>query len=233
MADERHSNADPERFGPYRAFDNFFRWPDLFAWWPQPAEPSERSEGRERVSPPDSAWTAAIQRAVEAGYRLTEAQIRQGYEVAERFNRQFTGMGQAGTDFQDLTNRMLWSSFDVAAGWVEFMSSLPASMLSMVSPPAGRNGVGAGVAVAIKSALSARVELDLRPGAAQEKLSCNPLKSPESKRTISKIEFERDEDTGETVLRIEVKDNTPAGVYSGAVQDERGYPRGTLTVVLE
>lgn len=230
MADDRHSNPDPERSGPYRAFDNFFRWPDLFAWWLQPPGTSDDPD---RPCPPDSAWAATIQRAVEAGYRLTEAQIKQGYEVAERFNRQFSGMGRAGTDFQDLTNRMLWSTYDVAAGWVEFMSSLPASMMSMVAQPAHRNGGGRGVAVAIKSPRSARVDLDLRPGAETEKLSCNPLQSPESKRSISKIEFESDDDGGETVLRIEVKDNMPAGVYSGAVQDEHGYPQGTLTVVLE
>lgn len=238
MADDHYSKPDSERSGPYRSFDNFYRWPDFFSWWLPAARAEPSAEAKEA---PANEWSSRTQEAVGDAYRMIESQMRQGYDIADSFNRQFTEMGRAGGDLQDVTNRMLWSSYDMAAGWIEFMTSLPMSMMSMMAPPGARNGArngaaGDAVSVVVTSAPGRSVEdwkLDLAPGAVAKELKCNPLRSPNTKKTISKISFGRKEDGGGTVLRIHVTENTPTGVYSGAIQDQNGYAQGTLTVILD
>jgi len=186
---------------------------------------------------------AIIQDAVEAAYRVVEENVREGRKTAERLRAGATAPPEEAESAKAVANRMMQLSRELSVTWVELIMAVLRDsdlrhLLDRVmaqdrsgSPePAASGGLARPVVQRISSRKPIEVTLSpLAAGAATPALAGLHALDP-SAPSIRSVNFSPRPD-GVLELRIDVPDDQPQGVYTGAVVDPEGLqPLGTLTV---
>jgi hypothetical protein len=89
-----------------------------------------------------------------------------------------------------------------------------------------------GLTLDIQSPRRIEVSVDLRPRSLALSLVVHDLRAPEpDKPRLTGVTLEGLPDEERVLLRLQVPEDHPPGIYSGLILDERtSLPRGTLTV---
>jgi hypothetical protein len=243
---ERLRRPNPARTKPIRD------WSHLYSKSaPRPSEPGVEGKSEPTLSTlADS--EEAINRGVEAGYRVIGEHIRRGQAAAEQFSPHKTNPVPPRDnsqirqdDIQKLLERIFQSVSDLVPFWVELFNTLAASGLSRFSTAmqrsqaksAAANGVAdtappGQIPIEITSVQPARVTLDLYPGAAAGELASYELHATDPRKPpMTEIEFVAGDSEQAGFVKIRVPPDQPAGTYTGVIVDRNsGQPRGTLMV---
>lgn len=230
-AEDRLRRPEPARTGPKRAFNPLAAAAE--AKPPGPAEPMTVD--------------AIIHDAVDAAYRVVEENVREGRRTAERLRAGVTATASDAESAKAAANRVMHLSKELSVSWVELImavlrdSELKGVLDRLTAQDRGRvepahAAAGRGVTQRLSSRKPIEVALSSLPIASAETvpgvagLHCLTPGHP----AIVAVGFSSRPD-GALELRIDVPDDQPAGVYTGAVVDPgSGEGLGTLTVrVLE
>jgi hypothetical protein len=206
-AKNRRKRPEPSRKGPRRNAMAGLGGDETGAW-------SQQSPGD------------AIANAVNLGYRVVEEYLEQGRDAAQRFRKGSYSSANVEEDLKTLVDRLVRVTKDITAAWTEILSAFTRA----ASPAASR--VGPAVSVELKSKRRTEVMFDLRPLAGRFVPSVPALYAAStSKSTLTDIQFRLSADGAHAVLAIDVPDDLPPGVYSGAIVDSTtNVPGGTLSV---
>ena len=113
---DRYRRPDATRQEPIRSWWNFFR-------------PAESPNGSSQKPPGDGRkLNHVVDRGVKLGYQVIEDQIRQGQRLAEEINSRSYGTESMNRDLQELAIRSMRYYVDAASLFMDFMSTLPASV---------------------------------------------------------------------------------------------------------
>ena len=193
---------------------------------------------------------AVVSAAVSAAYKVMEDNVQEGRRAAERLRAAAGPPSEPPPDAKAVASRLAHMTRQLGATWIELVAALlrEPDVRSVVNrlllhdqpraDPPGDAGRMAPMSIAQRVRSRKPVEVTLSPLPALNPaappgvaglLSLNPA-SP----ALRQVAFEVAADGG-LQIRIEVPDDQPADVYSGAVVDpESRRPLGTLTVrVLE
>jgi hypothetical protein len=187
------------------------------------------------------------------GYRVIDQYIRQGQTFAQA-GWPSRSSAASPLDPQKLTERMFQYASDLAGVWLEYAQAVgqapvpPGSEGPARAAPAAPHVGGFDIGspsradraspvpprVSIDVVASQRVELsvDLRPGAARCTLRVFDLRAldPELPR-ISGVTIEATPEDDRVLVRLELPEGQPAGVYTGVIVDHASHlPHGTLSV---
>lgn len=187
-----------------------------------------------------------VSQGVEAGYRVVEEYLRQGQNVARGVGLPFSGGTPADDGVQGRMGAMLRSFSDFAGMWMDVASRVGPGGAPGATPPVGTAGpfpVGPvaaepqGVAPLaltfdIQSARRIEVSVNLHPRSSGLSLMVHELRAPEpDKPRLTGVTLQGLPDEERLVLRLQVPEEYPPGVYSGVILDTRtSFPRGTLSV---
>jgi hypothetical protein len=196
-----------------------------------------------------------VSRSVELGYRVIDEYIRQGQKAAQRLGDRSYGAATMTNDASELATRMTQYASDFTALWFEFLQASGAGMMtrppiepsnvargsSPVPPPAPPSPPPSAVTtvlpsdvvrlkVAVVSPYPTEVSLDLRPQAANGRVTVQSLRAVDGdKPRLSDVAVEDSE--GAMTLRIRVPEGQPAGIYTGLIVDEAtSRPVGTVNL---
>jgi hypothetical protein len=163
-----------------------------------------------------------VSQGVKLGYSVLEEQMREGRKFAERL-RGPARPGQTAPDLGALIERALNIYRDIGAlafAATEALARSPGAAAAPEAPAAP----SASYAFDVKSSRKVSVKLDVRAGGAPR---VGPLQAALGDApAIASVGFEAG-----SVLRLEIADEQPAGVYNAVVVDAAsGEPLGTLTV---
>jgi hypothetical protein len=231
MSSPRHKKPELNRHDPVRHFAG------VFGSSPNPTAPSP--EG-------------AVSRGVEMGYRVIEQYMRQGQTFAQA-GWPSRSSDASPTDPQKLTERMFQYASDLAGVWLEYAQAVGQASPSPASPgparpaPAaphvggfdigsrvdpGSSAVPPRVSIDVVSRKRVELTVDLKPGAAATPLRVFDLRAGDpALPRISGVTIEALPQDHRVVVRIELPDDQPAGVYAGVIVDlESNVPHGTLSV---
>ena len=243
---DRLRRKDPERKGPIRNPTTYFR--DSKSW-------------KERESPTaqsPSQWAGlsdslddAVTHGVKLGYEVIEKYLRQGQQVAETMQNAFPQNSPYEENWEKVVGDIMRLSRDMSGLWIdaidllmegpEFFSKLtrpkqtdhegvqpnktPDSNIPM-------NGANRKLAIEIACKRRTRVILDIRRSPDQAVLHIHALHPPDPTiPPLTNISFLREGDSGIPVLRLNIPEKQPAGIYTGAVVDQKSNEAlGTVCV---
>jgi hypothetical protein len=173
----------------------------------------------------DHAWgqrADPVGEGVRLGYSVLDEQMREGQRLAERLRG--AARGQPPLDLGALIERALNIYRDIGAlafAATEALARSPGGARAPEPPPPAAPR-GAAYALEVRSSRRVSVKLDLHGAGAP---SVGPL-AQRGAPPIESVGFEPG-----SVLRLEIGDDQPAGVYNAVVVDAgSGEPLGTLTV---
>ncbi len=229
--EERLRRPEPARDGPRRAFNT-------------------KAAGRETRPPgPAEPMTAdaIIQDAVESAYRVVEENVKEGRKAAERLRAGVAAGPEEAESTKAVANRLMHLSKELSVTWVELIMAVLREtelrqLLDRIAPGADRSQTasppadGAGPSRRLIQRVSSRkpIEVSASPlahgaSAAAPAVAGLHALNPEA-ASLRQVAFSLRPD-GALELRIDVPDDQPVGVYSGAVVDPDSLsPLGTLTV---
>ena len=180
-----------------------------------------------------------VSRSVDLGYRVVDDYIRQGQRTAQRFSERAYTPEAMVSDAQEMAGRMTQYASELMGVWLEFLDA--ASAANAGRRTAAENGAPPGVSapapatpervpaerasvrIEIASRRPAEVEIDLRPARADAPLLLHGLRctDPNTPRLIDVSLQPPSAANDPWRLRVGVPDSQPAGLYTGAIVDER------------
>jgi hypothetical protein len=182
------------------------------------------------AAPPTSAHRRVIEKAVKLAYGVVDDHIAQGQKAAESLRAGTYTSADFDTDLKMLLERALSLSKEIGALGVDTLDAVR----KMAGPRLGAPPVS-DVAVEVKSKRRNQVKYDLRSSPTRFSPAVPPLYSADrTKEPLKDIRFEV-RDGQHPVLIVNIPDNHPYGVYSGAIVDSETHePAGFISVrVLE
>lgn len=240
MTKQRHQRPPLERDKPLRNFSGLFGG-------------AGGAPGR-RASPDDAAHadpgpTEAVSSAVNLGYRVIDAYLRQGQEAAKAFaGQELPGQPLLDESLQQMTQRMLQYGMDFAGMWFEIWTKLGQGGFGDAAwpgfaPPSERNRAPRTppapapaparehVSVFVQSARPTETSLDLRYPLSNE-LVVHALRAEgHDAPSISQVSLQRGADDETLSVRVTVPADQPPGPYNAMIVDAlTNLPRGTLSV---
>ena len=220
---QRLRREDPERTAPIRRFSTMFR--------------KDEQDNDKTRDGPSTKMQDDISDAVRMGYSVIEEQIRQGQRAAQQLGGMPSGVGSATFGVNDIANRLLQYSTDLAALHFDLMATLlhPAAMSGAMPGAAPSQDSGARVMIEIESKRKNQVTLDLWPHSQTANLTVPALHAAESdKSPLTDVSFVPGTDDVPARLHIVVSDSQPPGLYSGLILDaDSGQANGTLSLRLD
>jgi hypothetical protein len=205
---------------------------------PPPGRPPEAAE---ELQEPRDARSAAYE-AVNGAYRVIDEYMRQGQRFAEEFWLPSPGGRPAGAELPRMVERFMQTAGEMGSAWLEMIASVATPpRTEEIRGTAGPFGAGghapevqhdlrSGLTVAVESRRPVRLSIEAPSGFRDAQVSAlvstDPVKPP-----ITGVRIEMIED--ETVLRLIVPEEQPAGRYHGVLLDRRTErPLGTASLVL-
>jgi len=178
------------------------------------------------AAPPTSVHQRVIEKAVKLAYGVVDDHIAQGQKAAESLRAGTYTSADFDSDLKMLLERALRISKEIGALGVDALDAVR----KMVGPRLGASAIS-DVAVEVKSKRRNQVKYDLRSSPARFSPTVPPLYSADrSKEPLKDIRFEV-RDGQHPVLVVNIPDNHPYGVYSGAIVDSETHePAGFISV---
>jgi hypothetical protein len=242
MDSQRRKRPKLERDQPVRNFSSLFTTTATSA--------AASSNGAGKTGAPSD----AVAGAVNLGYRVIDAYMRQGQEAAQSF----TGGGAPGQPpasepLQQMTSRLMQYGMDFAGLWFEMWSKLGQGGFpegawpgfpGAPSPPPERAGHAASasratseaeprdrVTVVVKSSLPVETALDLRQTRGKQLLIHALRPEGHEAPSIRSVEIETNAADGSLVVRVEIPADQAPGAYNCLIVDAgSNLPQGTLSV---
>ena len=201
---------------------------------PRATKPDPERTGPDRTTSGPAGPTGApkvINRAVELAYGVVDDHIRQGQQAAERLRAGTYSSADFDSDLKMCLDRMLKLSKEFGVVGVDFFDAVR----RMAGPRTGVGAPSGNVDVELKSKKRARVTHELRSNPPGFSPAVPPLHSADrTKEPLRDIRFVVREGQ-RPVLVVNIPDNHPSGVYTGAIVDSQTHePGGFISVrVLE
>jgi hypothetical protein len=213
----RATREEPERTEPKRTTSG-------------PGQQTQSSDGAGAASP-TAAHRKVIDRAVKLAYGVVDDHILQGQRAAERLRAGTYNSADFDSDLKMCLERALRLSKEFGVVGVDFFDAVR----RMAGPRSGPGSPAGDVAVEMKSKKRAQVNFDLRSPPTRFSPSVPPLHSADrTKEPLRDIHFVAREGL-RPVLVVNIPDDHPHGVYTGAIVDSQTHePGGYISVrVLE
>lgn len=176
---------------------------------------------------PPAAHRKVISRAVELAYGVVDDHIRQGQKAAERLRAGTYSSADFDSDLKMCLDRALRLSKELSVVGVEFLDAVG----RMAGSGAFSASVSRDVDLEVKSKKRAHVKWDLSLSPAGFSPSVPPLRSADrDKEPLRDVHFRVGEGQRH-VLVVNIPDEHPNGVYSGAIVDSKtNEPGGFVSV---
>ena len=202
MTDNRAKRDDPPRTRSNRTASG-------------PGQPAQSADGASAATPGDARRAKkVIGRAVKLAYGVVDDHILQGQKAAERLRAGTYSSADFDSDLKMLLDRALKLSKELGVVGVDFFDAVR----KMAGPRLGAPPVS-DVAVEVKSKQRNQVKYDIRSSPARFNPAVPPLYSADrTKEPLRDIHFTIG-DGQRPVLVVNIPDNHPYGVYSGAIVD--------------
>ncbi len=170
-----------------------------------------------------------ISDAVKLAYGVVNEQIAQGQRAAERVREGSYNAADLERDIKGQIDRVLRLSKDLGVASFDVLTALvraSASGVSIEPEPAPTN-----LAVEVKSSKRAQVTIDLRAKTERFVPTVPPLHAAD--RSVEPLKNVRivTKDAATPVLVVEIPDDQPIGVYTGAVVDATSHEPGGFICV--
>ena len=191
---------------------------------PERTEPNRTTSG---PAGPPGAQKKVISRAVELAYGVVDDHIRQGQKAAERLRAGTYSSADFDSDLKMCLDRALRLSKEFGVVGMEFFDAVR----RMAGTGAFAASAGGAVDLEVKSKKRAHVKWDLSLSPAGFSPSVPPLHSADrDKEPLRDVHF-RAGDGQRHVLVVNIPDEHPSGVYTGAIVDSKtNEPGGYVSV---
>jgi hypothetical protein len=191
---------------------------------PERTEPNRAPSG---PAGPPPARRKVINRAVELAYGVVDGHIRQGQKAAERLRAGTYSSADFDSDLKMCLDRALRLSKEFGVVGVDFFDAIRRMAGSSAFTASARGDVD----LEVKSKKRAHVKWDLSSSPAGFSPSVPPLQSADrSKEPLRDVHFKVGEGQRH-VLVVNIPDEHPNGVYSGAIVDSKtNEPGGFVSV---
>ena len=183
---------------------------------------------------------------VRLGYQVIDAYIKQGQKIAERFAAMPYGPERANGDPGELEVRAVQLLTELMANWSDFVGVYsealrpaagaarrqgPPQEHTSATPGATSDGPAIQLAYEVTSRRPALVNAEFFPGRETLNLASHGLRCLGSCGAEIRVVFEQEPERRRTIVSIDVPDEQPAGLYTGALLDSRdGSAVGGLSV---
>ena len=191
---------------------------------PERTDPNRTTSG---PAGPTGAHRKVISRAVDLAYGVVDDHIRQGQQAAERLRAGTYSSADFDSDLKMCLERALKLSKEFGVVGIDFFDALR----RMAGPGTFAASAGRNVDLEVKSKKRAHVKWDLSLSPAGFSPSVPPLQSANrDKEPLRDVHF-RAADGQRHVLVVNIPDEHPSGVYSGAIVDSKtNEPGGFVSV---
>jgi hypothetical protein len=198
---------------------------------PRATKPNPERTGPNRATSapagPPPAHRKVINRAVELAYGVVDDHIRQGQKAAERLRAGTYSSADFDSDLKMCLDRALRLSKEFGVVGVDLFDAIRRMAGSGAFTASARGDVD----LEVKSKKRAHVKWDLSSSPAGFSPSVPPLQSADrSKEPLRDVHFRMGEGQRH-VLVVNIPDEHPNGVYSGAIVDSKtNEPGGFVSV---
>ena len=240
---QRLRRQNPARVEPIRNWSNLYRNSDSWGKKVDEQPGTNAAEDAARDTPAKD----AVERGVQAGYQVVEEhirQIRQGQWIAGEINHGPYDSRGIGDDVLDILERLYRYSRDLMPLWSDLaglIARAPRLVRDLVlderddfETPAGATSGAVSIAVEVSSSRRTRVCIDLRADFAGRALGLRGLYAVDpAKPPLTELNFVHANGDDGVALEIHIKDEQPAGVYSGVIFElDSEKAGGTLSVAV-
>lgn len=224
---ERLRKPEPKRTEPIRDFPGYLRDSRAFG---EVGPEGNRQADTGLIEAADDVLT----RGVQLGYRIIDEHILQGHHAARQLRAGDTGSVEPGKNVETLVGRALDLTKDLGALWLDAVELLvKSSGRGNGAAEPETSGVGLQVGVEICSSRRVQVNLHLPPRRSHPVPRVHALHAADpSCPPLTGVSFRAAAEG--PVLRVEVPDQQPPGLYSGVVVDrDTNEPLGTVSLRIQ